>query len=301
MGAELHQIPFIFGEVLFDVFPDGTEILGGAPFNVAWHLQGLGERPLMISRVGKDDRGDRIIEKMDHWGMHIDGMQSDPERPTGEVLVTFDSGQPNFEVRSDCAYDCLECEPIEKLMGTYNPSLLYHGTLALRSDISRVTLQQCFDLYQFRSFIDINLRDPWWEEQNLKSYLDRATWVKLNDEELKQIGLVAEDLGAMLLYSKAEMVIVTQGEEGASILTKKQPMLSKKPSKLDRVEDTVGAGDAFSAVAILGIMEKWPEEVILSRALGFASKVCTIQGAITDDWEFYHSTLDQWSREERSS
>ena len=32
----------IFGEVLFDTFPDGTAVLGGAPFNVAWHLQGFG-------------------------------------------------------------------------------------------------------------------------------------------------------------------------------------------------------------------------------------------------------------------
>ena len=35
----------ILGEVLFDSFPGGTATLGGAPFNVAWHLQGLGASP----------------------------------------------------------------------------------------------------------------------------------------------------------------------------------------------------------------------------------------------------------------
>ena len=35
----------VFGEVLFDVFPDGKQVLGGAPFNVAWHLQAFGIAP----------------------------------------------------------------------------------------------------------------------------------------------------------------------------------------------------------------------------------------------------------------
>ena len=46
--------PAVFGEVLFDCFADGTRVLGGAPFNVAWHLQAFGEAPLFVSRVGDD-------------------------------------------------------------------------------------------------------------------------------------------------------------------------------------------------------------------------------------------------------
>ncbi|MBA1332725.1 carbohydrate kinase, partial [Candidatus Endoriftia persephone str. Guaymas] len=49
--------PIIFGEVLFDCFEDGSRVLGGAPFNVAWHLQALGAAPLFISRVGDDSLG----------------------------------------------------------------------------------------------------------------------------------------------------------------------------------------------------------------------------------------------------
>ena len=36
--------PVVFGEVLFDCFPDGSAVLGGAPFNVAWHLHGMRQR-----------------------------------------------------------------------------------------------------------------------------------------------------------------------------------------------------------------------------------------------------------------
>jgi len=42
----------IFGEVLFDQFPDGQQVLGGAPFNVAWHLQAFGlHRVLSVASV----------------------------------------------------------------------------------------------------------------------------------------------------------------------------------------------------------------------------------------------------------
>ncbi|NIR30149.1 MAG: carbohydrate kinase, partial [Gammaproteobacteria bacterium] len=54
--------PVVFGEVLFDQFEDGDAVLGGAPFNVAWHLQGLGLRPFFASRIGEDRLGERVRE-----------------------------------------------------------------------------------------------------------------------------------------------------------------------------------------------------------------------------------------------
>ena len=61
------QSPAIFGEVLFDCFEDGSRVLGGAPFNVAWHLQAFGCKPLLISRVGDDPMGKLIRETMLQW------------------------------------------------------------------------------------------------------------------------------------------------------------------------------------------------------------------------------------------
>ena len=81
--------PLIFGEVLFDRFPDGSEVLGGAPFNVAWHLQGFGLRPRLISRIGEDRAGRRVVEAMDRWGLDTAGVQRDLRRPTGAVDIVF--------------------------------------------------------------------------------------------------------------------------------------------------------------------------------------------------------------------
>ncbi|NIV35790.1 MAG: carbohydrate kinase, partial [Anaerolineae bacterium] len=60
--------PVIFGEVLFDEFEDGSAVLGGAPFNVAWHLQGFGLNPLFISRIGTDALGAQVQQQMRDWG-----------------------------------------------------------------------------------------------------------------------------------------------------------------------------------------------------------------------------------------
>ena len=64
--------PIIFGEVLFDCFPDGSAVLGGAPFNVYAHLGRMGLDPLMITRVGEDERGNRLLAAMGERNLRTD-------------------------------------------------------------------------------------------------------------------------------------------------------------------------------------------------------------------------------------
>ena len=80
--------PIIFGEVLFDCFPDGSAVLGGAPFNVYAHLGRMGLDPLMITRVGEDERGNRLLAAMVKETC-TEGAER-PSRFTGEVVVTID-------------------------------------------------------------------------------------------------------------------------------------------------------------------------------------------------------------------
>ena len=88
--------PVVFGEVLLDCFKDGTTVLGGAPYNVAWHLKGLGLDPLLLTRVGSDPRGDGIRAAMLPAGLDTTGVQVDPDLPTGTVNVSILDGQPRF-------------------------------------------------------------------------------------------------------------------------------------------------------------------------------------------------------------
>ncbi len=157
MVIDSNSHPVIFGEVLFDVFPDGTAVLGGAPFNVAWHLQGLGLAPLLVSRVGKDKWGDQILRKMDQWGMDSSGVTRDSVYPTGMVSVSLDAGQPSFDIVQDVAYDNISPDIVRSLYQHDYYSILYHGSLINRTAVSARTLSL---LRQTAPgiFVDINLR-----------------------------------------------------------------------------------------------------------------------------------------------
>ncbi len=118
----------IFGEVLFDHFPDGRRVLGGAPFNVAWNLAALGEDPLLLSRVGTDAEGDSVRVAMQVWGLDTCGVQKGPGEHTGQVRVRIEDGEPAYDIVRPVAWDA-----IEAVGSTPGCGLLYHGSLALRS------------------------------------------------------------------------------------------------------------------------------------------------------------------------
>ena len=101
----------IFGEVLFDHFPDGKHVLGGAPFNVAWHLQAFGQAPYFISRIGDDAEGETVRNAMRDWGMNTEGLQIDKHLPTGRVDIEFVDNEPHYDIVHPCAYDAIESLP----------------------------------------------------------------------------------------------------------------------------------------------------------------------------------------------
>ena len=290
--------PVIFGEVLFDCFPDGEAVLGGAPFNVAWHLQGFKNSPLMISSVGKDVHGDKVRETMQAWGMEASGVQVSDKYPTGQVVVHLQDGQPSYDIVTDQAYDHITEQAALNVMGKQQAALLYHGSLALRDKESRATLDALLAPHNGEPvipiFLDLNLRDPWWEMALVEKLLQRASWVKLNDEELCEVTRCRlgdkENLQAtakeLLERYDLERLIVTLGEQGAFVVSK-ECIVKGQPVPVKNIMDTVGAGDAFSAVMIVGILQGWSIQHALDRALSFASTICEQRGATAQNLDLY--------------
>lgn len=295
MDRVQQQRPIMFGEVLFDLFPDGSAVLGGAPFNVAWHLQAFGLSPLLISRVGSDALGRLISSAMIDWGMDRSGLQLDSAHPTGSVNITFDAGEPCFDIVSDRAFDFIDRYALPPLC---TGGQLYYGSLALRNQVSRETLwelKQCSDGF---SFVDINLRPPWWSRELVLEALAGADLIKLNRAELYQIVPEGEgvEAKAIMLLTKmaAQQVIVTQGKEGAVTYMQDGSSFCVAPEPASKVVDTVGAGDAFSAVLLLGQTKGWSIELSMERAQSFASAIVGVRGAITRDTAFYRGFLNRW-------
>jgi len=211
----------IFGEVLFDHFPDGNRVLGGAPFNVAWHLQAFGQSSRFISRIGNDPAGLEITALMDAWGMNREALQIDSTRPTGSVRVMIPDGEPHYEILEDCAYDFIDEALLE---GKDTQGILYHGSLAVRNPVARAALQATKARHQGKIFIDVNLRPPWWGPETLLPLLEDADWVKLNKDELavlcpESAGLEAAMLEFCELFDLETLVVTHAVKKALSLVT----------------------------------------------------------------------------------
>lgn len=285
----------IFGEVLFDHFPDGTRVLGGAPFNVAWHLQAFGASPDFISRIGDDPSGREIIALMEGWGMCRDGLQIDHDHATGSVKVNIIDGEPHYDIVADSAYDFIEAPASDTLS---MQGILYHGSLALRNPVSSAALQAVKSRHQGKIFVDINLRPPWWTIETLTSLLRDADWIKLNEAELNQLCSDKPNLEATMQsvcqQFDLEALFVTRGEQGAVAYTRDGGLIAVKPSTQVQVVDTVGAGDAFAAILVLGLNKSWPLATTLERAQAFAGTIVGNRGATVHDMVFYQTFITQW-------
>ena len=278
---------YVFGEVLFDCFPDGKVVLGGAPFNVAWHLAALGHAPTLISRIGEDDLGTQIEQTMSHWGLDRAGLQRDPDHPTGRVSVTLQDGDPSYDIEFGAAYDFIDPAQVPAVSAA---DVFYHGALAIRHDVSRSALDACLKSNP-RVFVDVNLREPWWQNVEWDQYLRRVQWAKMNEHELHMLGFgqgsLKDNMRAFCARYDAEQLIVTRGGRGALVLDETGNFHQAEPPPLKHRVDMVGAGDAFSAIYLHGLRQGWDIETIIDRAQHFAIEIIATRGATPKDREIY--------------
>jgi fructokinase len=288
---------WIFGEVLFDTFPNGTAVLGGAPFNVAWNLTAFQTSPQIITAVGDDIQGQIIQERMNKWKMSRKHLAVVPGYPTGKVSVRFTDGEPSYIIEENQAYDNIPLGILPERTNGY----LYFGSLALRTAHNREVLRELTKRHQGKVFVDINLRSPFWNKDSTLEMLADVHWLKLNEAELSQIA-EGTDLESQARQLKAdyglEGIVVTCGSRGAFAIGADEVQIQVRPEQAQEVKvevrDTVGAGDAFTAVLLLGLLRSWSLEESLIKAQQFASAVVGIQGAVSTDSDFYQQHIQSW-------
>ncbi len=292
----------IFGEVLADIFPDET-VLGGAPFNVARHLQAFGLHPVMITRTGHDALRTLLLQEMQRLKMDVSGLQIDAIYPTGQVNVHLTDTGHRFEILQDQAYDHIHAGITHMVTMLLKPEMVYFGTLAQRGMQSRLALDKFLEDGKCPRFLDVNLRAPFYNKHTIRRSLLRSDIVKLNEEELSiiakffKIDAADDDQKAATLIKEfsIKQIIVTAGAAGAwmtngEVLTKTDEVVNQTV-----MVDTVGAGDAFSAVCILAHSLDWDDTTTLNRANQFASAICGVRGGAPADLDFYKPFMHNWN------
>ena len=295
--SNIPSVGWIVGECLIDDFGDFRRV-GGAPFNVACHLWSLGDRPGFISKVGQDSAAAEIRQYLQGCpDMHA-LLQDDATLPTGRVLVHDLGGvEHRFEILPHQAYDAIAWEGELQESIKNQPFWLYHGSLAFREDgPSRSTWRQLSARATWR-FVDINLREGNWEPNFLAELIQGASVLKCNQDELdilrREFCLAGENLPDVVValaqcFSVAE-VLVTQGAEGAIHWDGANLWQSRAPQIL--IQDTVGAGDAFSAAWIHSKIRGIPVAQALQAASDLSARVCTLSGALPNNPDEFYQGL----------
>lgn len=294
--------PVIFGEILWDEFADGTRTLGGAPFNVAWHLQGFGLQPLLISRVGCDRAGDEALMQINAWGLDQSGAQRDAHHATGAVHVTLESGQPDFNILADRAFDYIESAAALRIVEGIRSSVLYHGSLVARAGGSREALTKLRSTLRLPTYVDVNLRAPWWDHALIWQVLRGARWAKMSYDELAEVNEtptlrnspIAELARGVRDTFEFELLVASHGSQGTYFVSSDDTHWVAAGS-VQHLVDTIGAGDALSAVVILGLQRGWSRTLTQQRATEFGGSICTVKGALHRHQSIYDRFLRQWN------
>jgi fructokinase len=272
------------GEVLWDLLPTGA-VLGGAPANFAVHAQALGGKVQLVSRVGDDPHGREILRRLQGRDVTTDLVDMDNTLPTGTVSVTLASdGQPHYIIHERVAWDSITPTAANRKAASEAHAVCF-GTLAQRSPASRAavnTLVAASPANALRVF-DINLRQSFYSRQVIEESLELANVLKLNEAELPvlaELFNLSGDARAQLVelarLFQLHSVAFTRGAQGSSLMIHGE--WSEHAGTPALVQDTVGAGDAFTAALVLGMLDGWPVPAIHQRASEVAAFVCCHAG-----------------------
>lgn len=286
-----HPILLSFGEVLWDLFPEGPRF-GGAPANFACHAAALGGKVTMLSAVGRDSRGGRALDILRSFGIDTTLIQQTEEGPTGEVRVSLNpSGCPSFVIENPAAWDFIDW-PAAVAAHLNQINAIYFGTLAQRHERSRATLQRLLAAASSRGIhrvLDVNLRAPFYNESLIQQSVAECSVLKLSDEELPEVARACniphdentlQTLRAIREQNHLSVVAMTRGANGAVLVSESETV--EHQGVATEVIDTVGAGDAFAAALVIGLIRGSPLERIIDIACKTAAEVCAQPGAVPD-------------------
>lgn len=240
-----------FGEVLWDNLPSG-KMPGGAPMNVAYHLKKMGFSSHIISRVGQDEIGKKLLQVVKSLNLSTDFCQIDAKYPTSTVEVNLGkNNEVEYDIVFPVAWDFIEFEEKQIELVSKADAFVF-GSLASRNSQSRETLTQLLNMAPYKVF-DVNLRSPHYSKEFLQLLLHKTDLLKLNAAELAIIAnwyslsakTEEEQIDALSIALNISEIILTKGSNGATFYNK--GAVINCPAFNVKVLDTVGSGDSFLA------------------------------------------------------
>ncbi len=274
------------GEFIWDLFPEGKEP-GGAVANVMQHAHAMGENAILVSRVGSDPLGQEFFKLWKERGLDASHVTVDDEHPTGTVTITrHGNGDASYKPIPQIASDYIPFTKDLTHLATTAEAVCF-GTFGQHEETARHSIQSfvkntipnCLKLY------DINIRPNRSSPRVVLNSLQLATVLKLNDEELVILaamlqlhGEPKEQLHTLMSKFDLQCIALTRGAKG-SLLLSRDGVFHDHMGIPVTVVDTVGAGDAFTAALLVGLLRHMPIDRLNEFANRVGSYVCTQIGA----------------------
>ena len=272
-----------FGEILWDVFPNHQKV-GGAPLNVALRLNSFGHEVAMISGIGTDDLGKKLLKYMTDNGLYTTLIQITNDFNTGIVQVTLnDKGSASYSIDFPAAWDHIQLT--EKSINAVKTSDAFvFGSLAARNEASKNTLLELLKHAHYKIF-DLNLRPPHYTKETLIDLMNKADFIKFNDDELYEassfLGSKYRSLEQNIRFiskkTNTQHICVTKGSHGAVLLY--QDQFYYNSGYLVKVADTVGSGDSFLASLVSQLLNTNHPQEAIDFACAVGAMVAQHEGA----------------------
>lgn len=247
-----------FGEIIWDVFSEDKQTLGGAPLNFAAYAVLQGADTWVASCVGSDTLGKRAVEEVKALGLNTEFVSVTDKKQTGQCRISLtEAGLPTYNILADVAYDYIALP--EKLPTAFD--IIGFGTLALRDEYNRKMLESVLANNGFAEiYTDLNIRPPFYSKESIDFCLSKSTIVKISDEELPIVtktvfgnALGIEEAIAALKekYAQIKLLLITCGEKGSVCYDCESGDSYSCPASPASVVSTVGAGDSFGATFLV--------------------------------------------------
>jgi fructokinase len=286
------------GESLIDLIAEGYNLplkdqttfnrfAGGAPANFAVGVKCLGLTSGLITKVGNDFFGDFLLSSLKEKEVDISQIRVTKEYKTALAFVGLDENRsPSFSFyRSPCADIMLKAEEVNEDY-IKSAKLLMYGTVSMADEPARSAIFRAIKYakkHGLQVACDPNLREDLWHFKDPREHIFRA--LKNTDIFLPSISeaeFITGEKGESALEAILELgpsiIGVTRGAEGSTIFTKGE-IYSAPAYKVD-VIDTTGAGDAYAAGLITGLLTKMPLNQIPYFANAVSALKITQKGAM---------------------
>ncbi|MEX2122868.1 MAG: adenosine kinase [Woeseia sp.] len=242
---------------IYDRMGPATEMSGGSVANTIANFASLGGRAAYIGRVKADQFGEIFVHDMRALGVDVRLEPSQGGAPTARshILITPD-GQRTMQTYLGACTELSVSDVTERTVGTPEVTLLegYVWDIPEGPDLIAEAIRIAG---RNSSRIALSLSDSFCVERHRQEFLEAVRQsvdvVFADDDEIMAL-LGTDDFDDVVraVPEFDKLFVMTRSEKGSVIVDGKQTIV-QQALRVDKVIDTTGAGDAYTAGFLYGL------------------------------------------------